>query len=972
MKLSEETKTSIKSITKQSLDLAKQNKLCDIDIDTMRQYVKSTFVFLGLTDVNQEDIDELVHDLEYEVSIHHTNGCAIFNDYDSNLHNWYDKIRTDNQPFWNRYRRYLIENSSLDQKSIDLLDFDTLPKILNCLGNPNEKFEGKRLIRGLIIGDVQSGKTSTYTGLICKAADAGYKVIILLAGTTESLRQQTQERIDEGVIGYTYPKTNKSKTMVKVGVGEYIKDMPATAFTSVQRDFVSGSESIATSINQHKSIVVFVCKKNVSVLKKLFNWLYQQNIDKVKGYVDAPMLLIDDEADNASVNTKKDETDPTKTNKLIRDICNLFKNSTYVGFTATPFANIFIDPDSVDSMQHADLFPEDFIYSLPTPSSYIGAKRLFFNDGDCYDNLRFIADIEEPDYSSEEYKDLVNNEIESLNSGTFYFQHKKEWNGILPNSLRESVLSFFIGNVIRDLRGDISSPRSMLVNMSRFVKVQNVIRDYIETIYNEVIRTVTYDFSDILSKNTELPLYKELFKVWNTHYSSYVDIVYSRVLDKNALLKAISDIKIWVVNGSKASNKLDYKANPNLRVIAVGGLALSRGLTLEGLLTSYFYRNTATFDVLMQMGRWFGYRRKYEDLFQVWTTQSSAIWYAEIAEASEMLKADIKDMFEQHLTPNEFGLKVRDNCEALQITASNKMRSAKSYDLRIAYYGNIYDTPYLSLNAEQNKENLTVVSELVKKLFASNYQYRFAAIDRHSKDDVNSTDIHESRYFADVPKSVVREFLTKIKCSLLNMNFNIDSIVDFIDDSNNIGIDTWDIVFEGGDSTKACQISGLENIYCSKRAIYDHGNAIQISSRRRILGTREGKFCLTKSEIEVAENKCKNQWASDGISEENIKKKDIPIKAYFKYLKNRKPVLIILPIKPEIGEEKPTKPNSKAFKKFVSDLGDDQIIAFAIGFPGIKNEEDAISYKVNKTWLRINGLLIDEETFNENEEEYDG
>lgn len=972
MKLSEETKTSIKSITKQRLDLAKQNKLCDIDIETMREYVKNTFVFLGLTDVNQEDIDELVHDLEYEVSIHHTKGCAIFNVYDSNLHNWYDKIRTDNQPFWNRYRRYLIEKSSLDQKSIDLLDFDTLPKILNCLGNPNEEFEGKRVVRGLIIGDVQSGKTSTYTGLICKAADAGYKVIILLAGTTESLRQQTQERIDEGVIGYTYPKTNKSKTMVKVGVGEYIKDMPATAFTSVQRDFVSGSESIATSINQHKSIVVFVCKKNVSVLKKLFNWLYQQNIDKVKGYVDAPMLLIDDEADNASVNTKKDEIDPTKTNKFIRDICNLFKNSTYVGFTATPFANIFIDPDSVDSMQHADLFPEDFIYSLPTPSSYIGAKRLFFSDGDYYDNLRFIADIEEPDYSSEEYRDLINNEIESLNSGTFYFQHKKEWNGILPNSLRESVLSFFIGNVIRDLRGDIFSPRSMLVNMSRFVKVQNVIRDYIETIYNEVIRTITYDFDDILAKNTELPLYKELFEVWDKHYSSYVDIVYSRVLDKSALLKAISDIKIWVVNGSKASNKLDYKANPNLRVIAVGGLALSRGLTLEGLLTSYFYRNTATFDVLMQMGRWFGYRRRYEDLFQVWTTQSSAMWYAEIAEASELLKADIKDMFEQHLTPKEFGLKVRDNCEALQITASNKMRSAKTYDFRIAYYGNIYDTPYLSLNAEQNKENLAVVSELVKKLFASNYQYRFAAIDRHSKDDVNSTDIHESRYFANVPKSVVREFLTKIKCSLLNMNFNIDSIVDFIDDSNNIGIDTWNIVFEGGDSNKACQIPGLENIYCSKRTIYDHGNAIQISSRRRILGTREGKFCLTKSEIEVAENKCKNQWASDGISEANIEKKDIPIKAYFKYLKNREPILIILPIKPEIGEEKPTKPNGEAFKKFVSDLGDDQIIAFAIGFPGVKNEEDAVSYKVNKTWLRINGLLIDEESFNENEEEYDG
>ena len=247
-------------------------------------------------------------------------------------------------------------------------------------------------------------------------------------------------------------------------------------------------------------------------MRKLYQWLYQQNIDKVKGYVDAPMLLIDDESDNASINTKKDETDPTKTNKLIRDICNLFKNSTYVGFTATPFANIFIDPDSVDSMRQADLFPEDFIYSLPTPSSYIGAKRLFSKDGDCYENLKFISDIEEPDYSSEEYRSMLNDDIESLNRGTFYFQHKKEWDGILPDSLREAVLSFFIGNVIRDLRGDTSSPRSMLVNMTRFVKVQNVIRDYIEKIYNEVVRTITYDFSDVFTKNVELPLYKCIFR----------------------------------------------------------------------------------------------------------------------------------------------------------------------------------------------------------------------------------------------------------------------------------------------------------------------------------------------------------------------------------------------------------------------------------------------------------------------------
>ena len=445
-----------------------------------------------------------------------------------------------------------------------------------------------------------------------------------------------------------------------------------------------------------------------------------------------------------------------------------------------------------------------------------------------------------------------------------------------------------------------------------------------------------------------------------------------RILSKSVFLKAISGIKIWVVNGSRTSNKLDYKANPSLRVIAVGGLALSRGLTLEGLLTSYFYRNTATFDVLMQMGRWFGYRRKYEDLFQVWTTQSSAIWYAEIAEASEILKADIKDMFEQHLTPKEFGLKVRDNCEALQITASNKMRSAKNYNFRIAYYGNIYDTPYLSLNAKQNEENLAVVSDLVTKLFANNYQYRFALVDKHVNHDVNSTEIHESRYFANVPKSVVREFLTRIKCSLLNMNFNIDTILDFIDDSNNVGIDFWNIIFEGGDSMQPCQIPGLENIYCLKRKIYDHGNAVQIGSRRRVLGTREGEFCLTDSEIKIVEDKCQEEWISHGISKEDSEKKDIPVKAYFQYLKDRKPVLMILPIKPEVEKEEPTKSNGKAFKKFISDLGNNQIMAFAIGFPGVKDEKEAVSYKVNKIWLRINGLLVEEENINENEDEYDG
>ena len=148
-------------------------------------------------------------------------------------------------------------------------------------------------------------------------------------------------------------------------------------------------------------------KKNVSVLRKLHQWLEEQNINPLTGYVDVPMLLIDDEADNASVNTKKDETDPAQTNKLIRKICHLFKNSTYVGFTATPFANVFINPNSVDEMNREDLFPKHFIYALESPSNYVGAQKIFYSDGIYYRNLRFINDIDEPDYTSEEYKEDV-------------------------------------------------------------------------------------------------------------------------------------------------------------------------------------------------------------------------------------------------------------------------------------------------------------------------------------------------------------------------------------------------------------------------------------------------------------------------------------------------------------------------------------------------------------------------------------
>ncbi|MBP5709047.1 MAG: DEAD/DEAH box helicase family protein, partial [Bacteroidales bacterium] len=362
---------------------------------------------------DEDDKKALFTDIEYAESITHKLGDCIFDYYEQKK--WYFNETVEDSYFWDRYYRYLKSHTSIDDKSIELLNNKTLPDIMNCLLNPKEDSKAKRLKRGLIIGDVQSGKTATYSGLICKAADAGYKVVILLAGITESLRQQTQERIDEGIVGFTIRKVTKIEVSGTVGVGEDNKQRRASSFTSCIKDFVKGSHLISTSLSEHNSLVLFVVKKNVSVLTKLHDWLRDQNMDVVTQSINHPMLLIDDEADNASVNTKKDDTDPTKTNAIIRKICNLFQTANYVGFTATPFANVFIDPDSVDSMKNADLFHEHFIYTLPTPSTYIGADKIFYEDKEYYKNLRFITDIEEPDYTSYEYRETVKENIQELN-----------------------------------------------------------------------------------------------------------------------------------------------------------------------------------------------------------------------------------------------------------------------------------------------------------------------------------------------------------------------------------------------------------------------------------------------------------------------------------------------------------------------------------------------------------------------------
>ena len=932
MKLSEDLRTRLIGFISSGMDLQiKLGKTYEED-DLGPEIYKSVST-LG-AEIDDEDFAEIKKALEYRFKIKHTAASYIFNNYED-IPDWYTDFKPKEEFFWNRYRDHLLNHEKLNINSINKLESETLMNLMNCLGNPNDEFEGQRLRRGLVIGDVQSGKTATYGGLICKAADAGYKVVILLTGVTESLRKQTQERMEEGIIGFTVRVDNtgkKVKTFKKVGVGLDNQPPRGTAYTSYQDDFVGDSDNIIATLNAHKSLVMFVVKKNVAVLTKLYNWLLGQNQDVLDGLIHVPMLLIDDEADNASINTKKDKLDPTKTNKVIRQICNSFNNATYVGFTATPFANVFIDPDTTEEMENADLFPEHFIYVLPTPSNYIGAQKIFYEDGQWHSMLKYITDIEEPDD-----EDLKHIAPSVLNSGPLYYKHQKEWQGTFPDSMEESIYCYLIANAVRDLRGDAAQPRTMMINVSRFVKVQKYIKEYVESLYSAIHTSVNVDFSDDNAQNEGIEVYDKFVYVWNKHFKN-LGISQEKVINKDTLFKAIDKIQVLVVNSDKSSMKLDYKANPSMRIIAVGGLALSRGLTLKGLMTSYFYRNTATFDVLMQMGRWFGYRYNYEDLCQVWTSHTSARWYEEITKSTEELKDDIRRMFDEKMTPKEFGLRVRDESNELQITAASKMRNSFHREEFFTFWGGLFETPYSSKNPANNIKNFESVKNLVDSLHKGGIDF---------ENNKGTDEEAKTKVAYNVPIDYVFKLLSSIETSIYNQRFDPKTIMSFLKEEYCGKLAKWDIAIHSGSMTGHIDYGHGVLVHPAKRQMFISNGHISFTGRGTLGGPTDGYIGVEPGQI----LKAKKGFDDYKDAHHEPKPKSYPNHVWFRFIEDRNPLLVIYSVRPDM--KKLQDDNDVEMLKYMDGIQNLPVIGFAIGFPA--NGAQATKskkYKVNTTYMR--------------------
>lgn len=819
----------------------------------------------------------------------------------------------DSQFFWGRYREYLLEKWS--RPIVNRLD-KTTDEIMDNLGNPKSDLPFQR--RGLLLGDVQSGKTATYTAICNKAADVGYRVIIVLAGMIENLRVQTQKRLDKEFAGfeskYTFDKAaDSSLKNIPVGVGKIIPPTGElkriTPFTSALTDFNKQIiRSVGLDLRSLNGTALFVVKKNKSILNNLCDWL-----TKDEDVLNLPMLLIDDEADNASVNTNDVDKDPTAINKAINKILRCFKQANYLGITATPFANIFIDPDLDNDGAARDLFPRHFITLLPTPDDYIGADRIFGKgDADDWENLAKRT----PGEFAGSIVPIENSEQDKY----FAFKHKKDLADrlfSLPPSLEEAVRYFIISTAISDIRKRGTEHRSMLVNVSFFTDVQNTTRDLIEELVLQ-IKSDLRNYSQLpLEEAMKNPGIQSLEEVWWEFNLEAVAGVPWEVMLKSYLEKAARRIEVRAANSSTGPNSLDYYnyEKVGMRVIAVGGNSLSRGITLEGLCVSYFYRNTMMYDTLLQMGRWFGYRPGCEDLFKIWMGEDAIGWYSYITDAINELKDELRDMARQDLTPEDFGLKVRRSPGSLIVTAKNKMRSGTVLNVPITISGRMVETARLFADPatilENNEKCINFLSEITKGIKPT------------------EETVKKSRYYIwrNVPREKVAELVLSYKSHPWNLNFQSQPLAELIEKDKNAL--NWDVAIPMGSH------EGVEELDLG-------GTVLRINAEDRPISqdkTFDKMLRVNDRHVRVGSGGCSKIGLSEEVIDllrEQAAKADEPVSDKTYLIPDRNPIALIHLLFN-------TNESLKGFPEFFYALG--------LGFPGGKKEKRA-SYVLNTRELK--------------------
>lgn len=752
-------------------------------------------------------------------------------------------------PLWNQLRQFLLLTKERAAQEVDILD-EASDQILSKIGDPGDQAEDLPPVKGLVVGYVQSGKTANYTALTAKALDAGYKIVIVLAGLHNSLRRQTQLRLEDelGLVD-----SSPERPTAKLEMDE----APETITSVTNSNLLGGDfQNIAMSSNVlGNGRFLFVVKKNAGVLRNLLAWLPSS--------VEQATLIIDDEADQATPNTRgnripddvlendndapaDNDKSPTEINKQIRILIGRFRNRSYVGYTATPFANVFMDQNALDREAGEDLFPEDFIISLPKPDKYMGPEEFF--------GLNSEANSDEGPLSLRVIVDVPPAEVQSISrfeKMTDRFQVEADIARALPFSLQNAIEDFVLATAIRRRKNQQIHPSSMLVHTTRLQEQQRVIRDAINQFWLLLRREYKYDTSEADARWTTA-LDRFLGRVFDAENKFELQELREEM---DSLLKGVDSVNILLLNHG-SEDELDYEARPDLTAIVVGGNKLSRGLTLEGLIVSYFLRqsNQPKADTLTQMGRFFGFKGDYAELTRIFTTQDIVDSFREVSEIEAALRRELEFYSSTGKTPREFAPRVLKR-SILMPTAKNKMKAARV--VGISYSGDLVQTtsfPPYSAKSIKNpirskiEQNESTVTQIVNEL---------------GKD--NSIEVKNSLLWRDINFNLVQQLLSDYEQSTKTSRLETALILKYIQDARSSGeLSSWNLALI---SRKYDQSLG-SHFFSDDLRVSRIERALDKDSKSNIgvlvnplnIGTSSGDEIIdfTPDQLEQA----KNQWLS--------------------------------------------------------------------------------------------------------------
>jgi len=783
-----------------------ENSNIDYEIESIKKLLltdASKYLFGDkMINLENDDFLRMKREFEKDFNVKMEEGILIQGD-DQQLRDttwWTGKVQQDSKNYyWNRYKQYL--KKSLPDEVIRTIDIDT-DIVMNNIENPEEDDFNRY---GMVVGHVQSGKTANYSSLICKAADAGYKFIVVIAGGINNLRNQTQERINESFVGY-----DKGR-QVGVGIGDAPLDKLPKSLTTTERDFDikdADRNSQGTNFETNTTPILLVIKKNTRTLDNVLEWLEKvYNKNRISNHA---MLMIDDESDYASINTKEEE-EPTAINKKLRKLLGLFHKSAYVAYTATPYANIFIDHEAGHEDLGRDLFPKDFIYALNAPNNYFGARKIFLDE-----DRKYLVSID--DY----FEDIPPN-------------HKKDFKlPVIPLSLYDAIRVFILNIAIRNLRGQDNKHNSMLIHATRFTDVHKKfalhIEDYVEKIkadigaYGKLENTMMY--SSLIED------LKETFEL------RYFDIEFSWKQILNIICNTVHSVVIREVH-QKTSVPLEYRKDRPTNAIVIGGTSLSRGYTLEGLSVSYFLRNTVFYDTLMQMGRWFGYRIGYEDICKIYMPETMIDNFGRIIEATEDLIKDFELMSDAKQTPNDFGLAVKQHPDsALQVTARNKQKNIQEFIFNMRLDGQGKETGWLSSDEQHKKDNLISIENIVRDL----------------ENQYNNKFIGSNILWTDINKSLILDFLDSFQVYQKDaLGISARMPILFVKKYVQTRDTNWDVALYSGDGNND-SIHGV-SFNREGRKVMLKNDYIEIQNRQVSSGTSESIALEPKIRKELGSNR---------------------------------------------------------------------------------------------------------------------